>query len=526
MRISLLLLIAAMVILAGCTAPPMPPVNGLENNAECGGHSLGETWEAEDGCNTCTCTATGSACTEMACVPEDFCEGAFECEQKELVHAECVGNWKCVSNRCKWECLVEGETDGGGSDGNITEEETAEECTAGWKCKDSSTKANQKEDCSWENETDCEFGCLNGQCKSDTCIGVTCADNCDGKIRKYNGNCVDGTCQYSAQECSYQCTDAACVADPCAGISCAEYCEAGVHYKNGACNNGNCSFESENCPWGCDGTACKLVEHFGCKYVGFQEILNADTLEFLLQCPPSRTYCKAGYPYCCNYDMVKKQHYNCADCNTQDCGASGECYGVNCNSSYCEGGKRFFGVCRNGKCEYDSEVCPEVCSGGDCVTTSKIFITSQEFGDGSMGGIAGVDAKCQAAATAAGLSGTWIGLVSDSSTNAIDRLPDRVFTRMDGEIIATSKADLFDGTINVPINLTEFGTSIGDYGYAWTGSLEGGTHSGYSCYNWLHGHPDKGTIGDAFKTGIEWINASWNITCLNVSSFYCVSIPA
>ncbi|MFH1544996.1 MAG: hypothetical protein ABIE23_02815 [archaeon] len=36
-------------------------------------HSVGERWLAEDGCNTCTCTKTGIACTEMYCVPEgDF----------------------------------------------------------------------------------------------------------------------------------------------------------------------------------------------------------------------------------------------------------------------------------------------------------------------------------------------------------------------------------------------------------------------------------------------------------------------
>jgi hypothetical protein len=34
---------------------------------DCGGHELGESWPAEDGCNTCTCTEEGVACTELAC---------------------------------------------------------------------------------------------------------------------------------------------------------------------------------------------------------------------------------------------------------------------------------------------------------------------------------------------------------------------------------------------------------------------------------------------------------------------------
>jgi phosphate transport system substrate-binding protein len=38
------------------------------NETKCNGHQLGDRWTADDGCNTCTCTESGAACTEMACV--------------------------------------------------------------------------------------------------------------------------------------------------------------------------------------------------------------------------------------------------------------------------------------------------------------------------------------------------------------------------------------------------------------------------------------------------------------------------
>ncbi len=44
-------------------------VNRVKNRVrECNGHKFGERWNAEDGCNTCKCTGSGTACTEKACL--------------------------------------------------------------------------------------------------------------------------------------------------------------------------------------------------------------------------------------------------------------------------------------------------------------------------------------------------------------------------------------------------------------------------------------------------------------------------
>ncbi len=36
----------------------------------CYGHKIGESFKSPDGCNTCTCTEHGAACTKMYCVPQ------------------------------------------------------------------------------------------------------------------------------------------------------------------------------------------------------------------------------------------------------------------------------------------------------------------------------------------------------------------------------------------------------------------------------------------------------------------------
>lgn len=41
---------------------------GACTSTQCDGHALGDHYPAPDGCNTCTCTDTGSACTEMYCL--------------------------------------------------------------------------------------------------------------------------------------------------------------------------------------------------------------------------------------------------------------------------------------------------------------------------------------------------------------------------------------------------------------------------------------------------------------------------
>ena len=53
----------------------------------------------------------------------------------------------------------------------------------------------------------------------------------------------------------------------------------------------------------------------------------------------------------------------------------------------------------------------------------RLFVTKSSF-TGNLGGIAGADSKCTAAATAASLTGTWKAWISDGTTSAKDRISD------------------------------------------------------------------------------------------------------
>ena len=70
---------------------------------------LGERKPAEDGCNTCTCTEQGWACTELGCVEhQPRLEPAAECSPGETRQEECNqcvcnddGTWGCTELACR-----------------------------------------------------------------------------------------------------------------------------------------------------------------------------------------------------------------------------------------------------------------------------------------------------------------------------------------------------------------------------------------------------------------------------------------
>ncbi len=72
----------------------------------CGSHKLGDRWKHPDGCNTCSCTAQGEECTEIACYSKGECKIAEDCEPQGLAHIQCVGQWGCVEGMCVWECEI------------------------------------------------------------------------------------------------------------------------------------------------------------------------------------------------------------------------------------------------------------------------------------------------------------------------------------------------------------------------------------------------------------------------------------
>jgi len=192
--------------------------------------------------------------------------------------------------------------------------------------------------------------------------------------------------------------------------------------------------------------------------------------------------------------------------------------------------------------------------GGDCSKTARLicmeslagpalppfamqgrvaFVTSVT-GTGDLGswpdaggktGIAAGDAICQARAIAAGLDepSSFRAWLSDATTNAIDRFVNEGrWVRLDGIPVAENKIDLTDGVLFAPINVSETGGYLGNWG-VWSGTHLTGAGTGTDCAGWT-----VGTGGDSGTNGTSNDLRSWtspsSLTCdVSGARLYCLS---
>jgi hypothetical protein len=127
-----------------------------------------------------------------------------------------------------------------------------------------------------------------------------------------------------------------------------------------------------------------------------------------------------------------------------------------------------------------SDAAPSLCAAGN----ARVFVTSaQQSNGGDLGGTPGADATCNAAATAAGLGGTWNAWLSDSHAAATSRVyhASGAYTLVDGAtVVALSYAALVSGTLAHAIDVTENGATVSDgQTEVWTGFALAGGVSGF-----------------------------------------------
>jgi hypothetical protein len=129
--------------------------------------------------------------------------------------------------------------------------------------------------------------------------------------------------------------------------------------------------------------------------------------------------------------------------------------------------------------------------------TKVVFVTSHAY-TGNLGGLDGADAKCQAAAVAGGLSGTFLAWLSTlagpeighPAAGPVHRFVRHAvpYVRTDGVKVADHFGDLVDGTLDQPIDRNEFQTQLLFEHSTWSstsanGEPVGGTAAG-ACNNW------------------------------------------
>jgi hypothetical protein len=150
-----------------------------------------------------------------------------------------------------------------------------------------------------------------------------------------------------------------------------------------------------------------------------------------------------------------------------------------------------------------------------------IFL-STTFQDGAFGGIAGGDAICARSAAGAGLSGTWLALVSTSDLPVRDRIDITGPVRdMQGNPVAEGEDDLFDGMLGtIPGLLADGSEPVGQQ--VWTGTLALGT-VGMTCGDWtLGGMADFGMTGNGGFTNELWTELG-DDRCFKNFRIYCIS---
>ena len=146
------------------------------------------------------------------------------------------------------------------------------------------------------------------------------------------------------------------------------------------------------------------------------------------------------------------------------------------------------------------------------------FLTSQ----GNIGGLAGADRFCQAGADRYQIGGTWKAWLSDSQTDAIDRIADvGPWYTMNGNLAFQNKAQL----AGTPSNVIEYdmaGGIVASSSY-WTGTNPGGTRAAENCNDWTSSSEMvTGVWGSGRETSNRWTTYVPSSICLQGLNLLCI----
>lgn len=154
----------------------------------------------------------------------------------------------------------------------------------------------------------------------------------------------------------------------------------------------------------------------------------------------------------------------------------------------------------------------------------RMFTTRDEY-TGDLGGVSGADQKCVDLAAESGMGGEWKALISSSTQDIKDIMPDEAYIRLDGQVVANDKADLFDGTLDNPILLDQHGFSFSRP--VWTGTLPNGSAKSNTCNDWTDGGSGQSTErGDSSAVDQTWVHGNVALCSLPLGLFCYEDIDA
>lgn len=157
----------------------------------------------------------------------------------------------------------------------------------------------------------------------------------------------------------------------------------------------------------------------------------------------------------------------------------------------------------------------------------RVFFTSNHY-YADLGGLSGADAKCQTSADNANLGGNWVAWLSDSNTDANQRITHTTgkYNLLDGTLIANGWIDLTDGNLLSPIDVNEFGDKRTDQSSVWTASnLRGEKNHSADPSNFCSDFSkiDESYVwpGNNFFADVGWTAHHYNYQCNGYYPLYC-----
>jgi len=161
-------------------------------------------------------------------------------------------------------------------------------------------------------------------------------------------------------------------------------------------------------------------------------------------------------------------------------------------------------------------------SDGNAGPKYRVFVTNGAFLGTDMGiPSRSPDARCQGAAVAASLPGTYVAWISTDSLAARNKdIGTGPWFTLTSQRVANTPSDVNNGILDAPINVDEEGRTLGTAEQAWTGSSPTGQLSPLgTCGSWSS---DTGTsaIGLVSATGNTFRNDGPG-TCTSPYHLYC-----
>lgn len=142
--------------------------------------------------------------------------------------------------------------------------------------------------------------------------------------------------------------------------------------------------------------------------------------------------------------------------------------------------------------------------------TGRVFVTLGVF-TGNLGGLVGADEKCNAAAIAAGISGTYVAYLSSSTSVAWERLKDRPYNLVTGARVVDSRNDLPAGLLKHAIDTAPNGSAV--TGGSWSGVLSSNAPNTINCADWTNAVSPTQGLGGTVTLANTGFDSGFSFNC-------------